>query len=224
MEPCRHQPPIEPPPSDIAWPKPTGQDNQSGPIHDPGSGVEARARRVELAAELPLGDNDPVDKIESRPSARVIVVDDLGCALLCRVDDPLDNKPPVWLTPGGGVEPDEEAAEAAARELYEETGLQVHADALGDPVAVTRGVWGFRGTRYYSEDWYLGLRTTRYGPVDDGLTALELTLHTEWKWWSPDSLETTPETILPAGISGVVRSIHAGQSAPQPIELPWKLL
>ena len=49
-----------------------------------------------------------------RPSARVIVIDGTGSVLLFRIEDPHDPKPPIWITPGGGVKPGEPLGEAAA--------------------------------------------------------------------------------------------------------------
>src|SRR3954447_6388486 len=57
----------------------------------------------------------------------------------------------VWFLPGGGMEPGEDVATTAARELFEETGLRVRPDALRGPVAVTRGVWSDGATTYQAE-------------------------------------------------------------------------
>ena len=42
-----------------------------------------------------------------------------------------------WLTIGGGTERGETLAEAAAREMREEAGIDVHPAALGEPIGVT---------------------------------------------------------------------------------------
>ena len=49
-----------------------------------------------------------------RPSAGVIVIDETESVLLFLVRDPLDPKPPLWITPGGGINPGETLNEAAA--------------------------------------------------------------------------------------------------------------
>lgn len=59
---------------------------------------------------------------EPRVSARAVVVDGEGRVLLIRHSD---NGRAFHVLPGGRVEPGETAAEAACREVHEETGLRV---------------------------------------------------------------------------------------------------
>lgn len=59
---------------------------------------------------------------EPRVSARAVVVDQEGRVLLIRHSD---TDRAFHVLPGGRVEPGETAAEAARREVHEETGLQV---------------------------------------------------------------------------------------------------
>lgn len=156
-----------------------------------------------------------------RDSARVIVLDERGDVLLVRVVDSLDDKPPVWITPGGGIELGETIAEAAARELREETGLEVTATDLGTPVAVTRGDWVYRGEPLFSEDWFFIHRTTRYEPDVAGQEELEAEIHDSWRWWTIEELEIATEMVLPGGLTSLLR--YASEIAPfgEVAELPW---
>jgi 8-oxo-dGTP pyrophosphatase MutT (NUDIX family) len=163
----------------------------------------------------------PVSERLNRPSARVVVVDDTGCVLLFRIVDPVDPKPPVWITPGGGVEPGETVVDAARRELQEETGKVVGSDELGAPVAVCRGEWEFRGVPFYSEDVFFGLRVPRFEPTEKGLTELEREVHHSWRWWSPEEIDAADEVVLPSGVADVVRQVGQGKRAAEPVELPW---
>jgi 8-oxo-dGTP pyrophosphatase MutT (NUDIX family) len=59
-----------------------------------------------------------------RQAARAVVLDRSDRVLLLRARDPFQpGKGEWWELPGGGIEPGETSAEAAAREVEEETGL-----------------------------------------------------------------------------------------------------
>ena len=149
------------------------------------------------------------------------MLDDDGRVLLFLVLDPTDNKPPVWITPGGGLEPGEQLQSAACRELREETGLEVDPEALGRPVAVTRGDWEFRGTPLYSEDWFFFLQTSAFELDVTRWTDLEREVHRDWRWWTLDELDATAEFVLPCGLSSLVRGLRGGRSSEAPVVLPW---
>ena len=133
----------------------------------------------------------------------------------------MDSKPPIWITPGGGIEPGESPAEAAAREFFEETGVAVDLASVGAPVAVTRGEWTFRGQRLYSVDWFFAWHGPRFEPSTLGWSEVEHELHAEWRWWEPEDLEHTDEAVLPADLALVASRIASGSVIDSPIELPW---
>jgi len=59
------------------------------------------------------------------PSTSVVVRDEAGRVLLAR-----HSEGNVWVTPGGAIEPLEAPADAAVREVWEETGLHVELTRL----------------------------------------------------------------------------------------------
>ena len=66
------------------------------------------------------------DWVLKRTAARVVVLDQHGHVLLLEARDPADaSKGQWWEIPGGGIEKGETSAEAALRELYEETGIEL---------------------------------------------------------------------------------------------------
>jgi 8-oxo-dGTP pyrophosphatase MutT (NUDIX family) len=156
-----------------------------------------------------------------RPSARVIVIDGTDSVLLFLVKDPLDPKPPLWITPGGGINPGEALSDAAARELSEETGLVIDPAELGDPVATCRGEWTFRGQPLYSVETFFALRTDRFELTTAGWEPLEHEVHAAWRWWTIEEIDTTSERILPARLGDLARLITQGMIGSSPIELPW---
>ena len=68
------------------------------------------------------------------PAVNAVIVNDAGEVLLQRAS--LDG---LWCIPGGGIDPGEQPAEAAAREVLEETGLTIEpirlvGTCLEDPI------------------------------------------------------------------------------------------
>ena len=67
-----------------------------------------------------------------RFAARAVLIDDRGRTLLFRAQMPgfPDGSRVFWITPGGGIEPGEDALAAVRREVFEETGLNVRVKRL----------------------------------------------------------------------------------------------
>lgn len=65
--------------------------------------------------------------MDMRVAAYCVIVDDEERVLLSRW---IEGRVPAWSMPGGGLEPGEDPADAALREVWEETGYKVRLDAL----------------------------------------------------------------------------------------------
>src|SRR5690606_29507913 len=104
---------------------------------------------------------DP-SEVVTRRCARVLVVDAADRVLLMHGGDPHNPADRYWFTMGGGLEPGEDPAHGAARELAEEIGLVVPAEALGDPVWHDVAEFPFDGRWYRQDQDFFFLRVTEW--------------------------------------------------------------
>lgn len=133
-----------------------------------------------------------------RRAARVLLVDDDGRILLQQCCDPAaPTAGSWWNTTGGGVDEGETPCQAAARELREETGLQVEPADVGDVVHRRVTEFSFGGADYrQSEDYFL-LRTAAFSAVPTAHSDLEMMAVLGTRWWSRDELRATCERVYP---------------------------
>jgi 8-oxo-dGTP pyrophosphatase MutT (NUDIX family) len=141
--------------------------------------------------------------IGHRLTSRVLLFDDEGSVLLFLTIAPDTSKFARWVTPGGGVDAGETHAEAAVRELFEETGLVI--EDPGSPV------WNYD----FDVEWddadhdtghaeYYVVHTKRFDPSDAGWTDSERIDTLDSRWWSLDELRATTEPFEPAQLPGLV--------------------
>jgi 8-oxo-dGTP pyrophosphatase MutT (NUDIX family) len=130
-----------------------------------------------------------------RRAGRVLVVDERDRVLLLHGFDPARPGEPYWFTIGGGAEPGESLAQAAARELREETGLAATAGELGDPVWHEVTEFGFDGASYRQEQDFFLLRVGSPAVSTDGLDHEEAAVIDGHRWWTAGELESTADSF-----------------------------
>ncbi len=142
--------------------------------------------------------------VKDRPTARVVLVNDFDQVFLINTHfDPELGLEPRWLTPGGGIDAGESIAEAAVRELLEETGLKVSQSELGELWWQTSGRWDWSdGVHYqtYTDNLYL-LRVTDFVMSSELWTPEEHRDILEARWWSVSELIASGERVGPHGLA-----------------------
>jgi 8-oxo-dGTP pyrophosphatase MutT (NUDIX family) len=145
--------------------------------------------------------------VVERRAARVLLVDSAGRALLLYGGDPARPDTSWWFTPGGGLETGETPAEGAARELFEEIGLQVEPSALGEPVWHHVTEFSYDGRQYSQAQDFFVLRVPGWEVDFTGMDDEEKATITAHRWWSADEIETSSESIFPVELPGLLRRL-----------------
>ena len=132
-----------------------------------------------------------------RRAARVLLVDRDGRVLLQNCCDPADDAASWWNTTGGGIDEGETAAQAAARELREETGLRVGADDVGEVVHRRLTEFSFGGDSFRQTEEYFLVRTDAFDAAPTAHSDIEMQSVLGLRWWTREELRTTSERVYP---------------------------
>lgn len=168
------------------------------------------------------GDSGPA----VRATVRAMVLDRDERVLLQAYLDPTvhghDRAPhttPVWIAPGGGLRPGEDAAAGLARELAEETGL----------VDLAWGAWlwsrsvdlRYQGRwRRFEERYRLGrVAAARPAVAPAALEEHERSVLLGHRWWTLDDLLATRETIYPPRLAQRLAAVLGADPPAEAIDI-----
>ena len=147
--------------------------------------------------------------VKHRETARIMLIDEENRIFLLKTHfDPEVGLPPRWLTPGGGIDSGESTLQAAVRELYEETGMTVSPEVLGEPVLVASGRWDWAdGLNYHTyTDTIYELKVQNFQPDTSGFTQDELRDILEYRWWTLEEILESKEPLAPHELRAWLRS------------------
>jgi 8-oxo-dGTP diphosphatase len=143
--------------------------------------------------------------MRKRPSARLLVVDFQNRILLFRFrfdSGPLTGTA-YWATPGGALDEGETYAQAARRELMEETGIDAE---VGEAVAIRQTCFMLStGEMVSAEEHYFLVRTDEAIDIASNPDPVERAFIAEAKWWADDELTATADAVFPENIAEMVR-------------------
>jgi 8-oxo-dGTP pyrophosphatase MutT (NUDIX family) len=167
---------------------------------------------AERAESAPVNDSAIVDV---RTSARIVLLDEDGYVLLFCGSDPavIDGSAPRWwFTVGGQAQPDETLAEAAARELFEETGLRADPDSMIGPVWRRDAIIDFNNSVIRSHELFFVYQTHRFEPSTAGHTPLEHHYIHGHRWCDAAdiaALVATGEAVYPLQLGELLAEANA---------------
>lgn len=154
-----------------------------------------------------------------RQASRVVLLSRDQRVLLIRSLDPADATKPHWLEiPGGGIDPGESSAAAAAREVREEVGIT---EVEIGPVVWTQYVEFSFGGYDFEQDEVIHVAWTDQTDVIDpqGLEYLEALAFQGAKWWTREEVEASDEPFLPPGLPQLIGRLFDGDLPDPPIDI-----
>ena len=170
------------------------------------------AQRWDVPDDLPL--------VERRV-VRLVVVDAASDVLLLRARDPTNPALGAWWElPGGGIEADETAAEAAIRELREEAGIAATVADVGAPTWRRDATFRYRGKRWLQHEVVVTVRLSSTAPHVDGARRVgtEGDDYFADRWWSVDDIASSAERFYPGRLPALVRGFLRGETIDEPYE------
>jgi 8-oxo-dGTP pyrophosphatase MutT (NUDIX family) len=191
-----------------------GPDTERSPQE--GQGLEGGPERgvrtdvgPDLAQSTPAG--------ERRQAARVILLDPHDRILLINGFEPADPTVTWWFTPGGGAEEGESLADAARREVAEETGITEF--ELGPVIWRRRSSFMFAGQWWDNDEWYHLGRTSSTHLDVSGQTDLERSSVSGLRWWTAKELLETSERLYPFELATLFAGLLEDGPPPVPLVL-----
>jgi len=155
-----------------------------------------------------------------RSCVRVVLRDRSGRVLLFRASLASRSAEHWWELPGGGIEPGESYADAAEREIGEETGLVISPGQVGPPRWRRSATWIARGIRRLQHEVVVAVDLDADQPAvtDGGRTPEELEEYSEARWWPIADVLSSSERFYPGRLPQLLPAFLAGADVSEPFE------
>lgn len=177
----------------------------------PSSAQAHGARDADAPIHLDEGWARGADGMRTRRAARVLILDENGRVLLVRGHDADEPDRHWWFTVGGGMDPGESPEQTACREVFEETGLQIHATDLEGPVLQRSAIFDFAREHCRQDELFFCIRIASDRKLSrSGWTELETNFIDEMAWLSVAELSAVTDEVFPSLLPELVASLQHG--------------
>ena len=150
-----------------------------------------------------------------RKAVRAVIMTPNHRVLLMKLQEPVTGFQ-LWITPGGGLKPDESDEEGLRREIAEETGAMNF--CLGPPVWTRKHEFSWNGRSYSQNEVYYLVQADQFDPVMDVEAAPdEAAAFHEFHWWSIDAIAKSEEKFAPRNLHCLLESIAKNGPPDKPV-------
>jgi 8-oxo-dGTP pyrophosphatase MutT (NUDIX family) len=155
-----------------------------------------------------------------RDAVRVVLTDGGGRVLLFHAVTSDVGPAGWWELPGGGIHDGESYLDAAVREVREETGLLLDPAMFGPPSWRRDSTWRSRGLRRLQHELVVGAQIPGQRPAirTDGMTANELEVYVDVRWWELADILASNERFYPGRLPELLPAFLAGEAIDEPFE------
>jgi 8-oxo-dGTP pyrophosphatase MutT (NUDIX family) len=163
---------------------------------------------------------EPLPLVERR-AVRLVVLDADGRVLLLHTRD-LGNPAfgTSWELPGGGIQAGETVADAAIRELREETGIEITPDRIDEPAWRRSASYVYRRVRRVQHETVAAVHLTLSEPgvCDAYRVDFERTDQFGHRWWTVAEIAASSERFYPRRLPALLPAFLAGEPIDEPFE------